>query len=355
MKYRMVSTGAKVAIGVGAVVALAATAGYLLTRTPIARTLPPPTQCPSGDVPANSDGSCPTGYIPDPDASGCCMTETSPTGSTLAVELSGPLFVPSPGTAETYAVAASGGTPPYTYSWYVENSSGTVIQQGVAENLSVTFPADGTYAVVCSVTDATGNVLGKSLSVLVGPLPGSTFDATINGVPGSQSETVASGSVVSLTAGAIGGTPPYTFQWIGVPSGWSQSGNTVTSPPLEPGSYVIGLGVSDSAGTSSASAELIIYVTAPVLVPTISVSPTVLPNGGTVTILVGNGVPGYSVLVYRVYSGNVGVIGGGNFDSNGEFSITFPLPYDGFTYSVGIYAKNAPENTVSPTVTVTVG
>ncbi len=48
----------------------------------------PKTSCPSGDVAANSDGSCPSGYVADPAAPGCCKPSTS-TGGVLIFEVSG--------------------------------------------------------------------------------------------------------------------------------------------------------------------------------------------------------------------------------------------------------------------------
>lgn len=35
------------------------------------------TSCPSGDIAANSDGTCKAGYVSDPSYSGCCMPETT--------------------------------------------------------------------------------------------------------------------------------------------------------------------------------------------------------------------------------------------------------------------------------------
>lgn len=39
---------------------------------------PPPPTCPPGDVQANPDGSCPQGYVADPNSPGCCMPVSPP-------------------------------------------------------------------------------------------------------------------------------------------------------------------------------------------------------------------------------------------------------------------------------------
>jgi hypothetical protein len=61
-------------VGVGVLVWYVATHGSS-TSTP-----PPGTACPTGDVPLNDSGGCPTNWNPDPTSSGCCLNCFSPAG-----------------------------------------------------------------------------------------------------------------------------------------------------------------------------------------------------------------------------------------------------------------------------------
>lgn len=66
-------------IGAGAA---AAAAGIALALSAKAQAAPPPPSCscPSGEVCQNTDGSCPSGYFPDPNNAGCCQkcVQTAP-------------------------------------------------------------------------------------------------------------------------------------------------------------------------------------------------------------------------------------------------------------------------------------
>ncbi len=68
-------------IGAGAA---AAAAGIALALSAKAQAAPPPPSCscPSGEVCQNTDGSCPSGYFPDPNNAGCCQkcVQSAPCG-----------------------------------------------------------------------------------------------------------------------------------------------------------------------------------------------------------------------------------------------------------------------------------
>ena len=63
-----------IAIGVGAAAAVVIGIAAAVSAKPPPVTPPPPSgcTCPSGDVCPDSNGVCPSGYIPDPNAAGCC-------------------------------------------------------------------------------------------------------------------------------------------------------------------------------------------------------------------------------------------------------------------------------------------
>lgn len=79
------STKATIVIGGTGIVATALAAFFLATPSK-ATTGPTPTVCPNRDQPANSDGSCQSGYVPDPDYPGCCMLSTIIYDNTLTAD-----------------------------------------------------------------------------------------------------------------------------------------------------------------------------------------------------------------------------------------------------------------------------
>lgn len=79
----MVSGAGKLALGLTAVLG----AGLVTFLGISALIRAKSTSCPSGDVAANADGTCPSGYVADPNASGCCMS--SGTGVALIFQISG--------------------------------------------------------------------------------------------------------------------------------------------------------------------------------------------------------------------------------------------------------------------------
>ncbi|MDI6793099.1 MAG: right-handed parallel beta-helix repeat-containing protein [bacterium] len=95
---------------------------------------------------------------------------------------------------------ASGGTPPYTYSW----SPATGLSSSTAANPTASPGATITYT--ATVTDANGCQATDSVVVTVNPNP--TASAGLD-------QTIAFGNsvVIGGSPTASGGTPPYTYSW----------------------------------------------------------------------------------------------------------------------------------------------
>ncbi|MGC8696267.1 MAG: PKD domain-containing protein, partial [Conexivisphaera sp.] len=95
----------------------------------------------------------------------------------------------------------SGGTPPYTYTWYVNG-------QPVSSSRSYTFDpvSSGVYSVYATVTDSVGyTVQSEQSSITVNP------DPTASIMP---SRTIVDALMpVSFSVNASHGTPPYTYTW----------------------------------------------------------------------------------------------------------------------------------------------
>lgn len=93
----------------------------------------------------------------------------------------------------TISVSVSGGTPPYSYTW-----SPPIYTTSVITNV-----CPGTYIV--TVTDAMG-LTGTATDVVYAP---TQLTAVIN----ASTTLICPGSNAVITAGAFGGTSPYTYMW----------------------------------------------------------------------------------------------------------------------------------------------
>jgi len=177
---------------------------------------------------------------------------------TQALTVSPPVFSvrvsgPSSGTVGTgvsFTATASGGTPPYSFSWNF--GDGTGIMMGGSSNpntQSHSYTKLGTFTFNVSTTDASGKTTTASsmisISTSIPPL-----SVSISG-PGTGSV----GNSLSFTATATGGTTPYSFSWTttgGNPP--SSTGPSYTTAYSTQGTYTVSVTVSDTnARTASSS------------------------------------------------------------------------------------------------------
>ncbi len=115
------------------------------------------------------------------------------------------------GESVTLAANPSGGQQPYSYIWYAGTSatcsSDTTIS-GASSNTYVASPTSNTYYCY-QVTDS-----GSQAQSLDSPTDLVTVNPALQAGPVTpNSPSVASGSHILLSANAINGTPPYTYQW----------------------------------------------------------------------------------------------------------------------------------------------
>jgi len=120
----------------------------------------------------------------------------------------------------------SGGSPPYTYLWYMDGTSTGITTvtytTGAYSNTSHTY--------YCVIKDSIGSIADTETDTVTWetiPLSG-----TISGVsyPGNYPCVVNNGYAI-LTCEPVGGTPPYTYQWYMdgvITGGTSQTYNTGT-------------------------------------------------------------------------------------------------------------------------------
>ena len=149
---------------------------------------------------------------------------------------------PSAGQSVSFAASASGGTPPYNYTWsYGDGSTGTGLQ------VTHTYDRDGTYQVALTVADSIGSTGTWVAPVVVGTAPlqdGFTYNPT-SPQPGDN---------INFTASARGGTPPYSYSW-DFGNGASASGASATYSYSTAGSYTVTLTVIDSSNRSNNTSQ----------------------------------------------------------------------------------------------------
>lgn len=205
------------------------------------------------------------------DATGCSavqsFTITSSTGP--AVTFSTTPTKCAGGNDGVATVSASGGTPPFTYSWATTPVQTTPTATGLAA---------GTYSV--SVGDASGCSATYTVAVTSPPSLVSTASVTANASCNGSSD----GSAIANPAG---GTVPYTY-------GWTPTGqNTQIATGLSAGTYIVI--ITDNNGCTTTSN---VTITQPIPV-TISHSVTAASCGmsdGSATATGGGGTPPYSYL-----------------------------------------------------------
>jgi hypothetical protein len=171
------------------------------------------------------------------------------------------------GVAYTGAVAATGGTPPYTFS---ATGLPSVLSINPSTGAITGTPAQsavGTASVMITVTDlstpthqtATATL---SLTVAAASQPGKLAITTTTLPAGTD------GSAYTGAIAATGGTPPYTYSAAGLPSGLSIDTSTgaLTGTPAQSsiGTTSVTFGVTDSTvpTAQTASADLSITVSA---------------------------------------------------------------------------------------------
>ncbi|MBI3510162.1 MAG: T9SS type A sorting domain-containing protein [Bacteroidetes bacterium] len=264
---------------------------------------------PSGGTASTASGLAAATYTCTiTDASGCTHTQTvtitQPTIITTSV--SSQSNVSCNGANDGSAtIAASGGTPGYTYSWAPSGGSAA----------SASGLSPGTYTV--TVTDANGCVVTQTLTI--------TEPAVLVASTGGNA-TICAGSSTTLTAGSSGGTAVVTFNWM--PG--SLSGSSVSVSPAATTTYTVT--ATDAHGCTSTATSTVTVNPLPTV--TASASPASMCSGNSST-LTSTGA--------TTYSWNPGSMSGASVSVS---------PVATTTYTVTGTDGNGCVNTATVTVTI---
>ena len=172
----------------------------------------------------------------------------------------------------TCQAAASGGTPPYSYSW---SAPAAVPPVGSGQTWSPSFPNAGTHRVQVTVTDSARQRAEDSASVTITPPP--TVEASCT------PEEVDAGDAVTCWAQASGGTPPYSYSW-SARGAVPPSGSELVWRPQFPssGEYTVQVTVTDSTRQPADDSTSVTVGREPLTVQ-VDCSPERVNAGDTVT------------------------------------------------------------------------
>ena len=117
---------------------------------------------------------------------------------------------------------------------------------------------------------------------VMGTTPVGCPGAPAVGPPTADPAALDVGRPLRLSADPVGGTPPYTYAWLGLPPGCvSANTSALNCTPSSPGTFAISVGVTDAARAQNASP-----VTGVTVNPSFRATGSATPNGGIAPLTV---------------------------------------------------------------------
>ena len=239
------------------------------------------------------------------------------------------------GSAATLTVTASGSSP-LTYQWY-QGDVGTTTTPVGTNSASFTTPAlSATMTYWVRVINTAGSVNSTLATITCSP--------TITSQPASQ--TIVSGSTVTLTVTA-NGSSPLTYQWyqgaVGTTTTLVGTNSASFTTPALSATTTYWVRVSNSAGSVNST------------LATITCSPTITSQPATQTIVSGSTATltviasGSSPLTYQWYQGDVGT----TTTPVGTNSASFTTPVLSTTTTYWVRVSNSAGSVDSTLTTIT--
>ncbi|MHB1440001.1 MAG: PKD domain-containing protein [Cuniculiplasma sp.] len=147
-----------------------------------------------------------------------------------------------PNVTDGFNSVVSGGTPVYTFAWYV---NGTLSSSSSSMNHS--FNAPGIYPIMLVVSDSRGESTSYVMDITVVRYPSVSILASRTSIDANVSDI--------FRAFGSGGIGPYSYEWI--IAGHTLTGSTASYSFHSPGNYSVQLVVSDSFGKDASSSVVI--------------------------------------------------------------------------------------------------
>jgi hypothetical protein len=167
------------------------------------------------------------------------------------------------GQSVSFTSSQTGGTPPYTYQWYL---NGSAVSGATSNNWTFTPASTGSYQVYLNATDSLNTkVQSNTAIVAVNPVPSVSIS------PSSAVIEVAQPQLFTSTVS--GGTSPHSYQWYLngtlVPSATSGSW---TFTPASAGSYTVYAKMTDAVGMQATSNNATVTVNVAVQVHDVAIT-----------------------------------------------------------------------------------
>lgn len=279
------------------------------------------------------------------------LTITDSVGTT-AVAVAGPISVRGPLSVQASAApaagdsplaaslsgSATGGAPPYVFGW--DFGDGTT---GNGPAVNHTYTAAGTYTAVLTVTDGGNNAATARVVVVVSP----ALSVVSSGTPLTGTAPVA----VDFSGTAAGGKAPYRYAWTfgdGLSSSVQNPSHTYTGP----GTFTVGLTITDANGVDSSAAALTVTISPAPLVAS-AASTATLGDAPMATTLTGSETGGWGPYTYAWDLGDgtsaTGSSIGHTYASAGTYAATVTV-----TDSKGVTSQATVHITVHDALGVTV-
>jgi PKD repeat protein len=179
----------------------------------------------------------------------------------LSVGISPVSVVMDVGQSQLFASNVSGGVSPYTYQWYLNNST---VPDANSSTWAYMPTETGSYVVFVKVNDSVGTqAMSNTVTVKVNAAPSVTASLS--------SATLDVGQSVTLNSTVSGGTSPYSYQWylngLAVKGATSATWTHIFNSS---GSYTVYLRVTDAVSYSAVSNASAVTVN---ILPSVTVSP----------------------------------------------------------------------------------
>jgi hypothetical protein len=175
----------------------------------------------------------------------------------ITVNISASASAITVGQSVQFTALVNGGSPPYTYQWYVNGNP----VSGSTDIYTFDPSSSGTYNVYVAVTDSTGTTKNSNTSSI-------TVYSAISVSTSASASAITVGQSVQFTALVNGGSPPYTYQWYVNGNPVSGSTDIYTFNPSSSGTYNVYVAVTDSTGATQNSKTVSITVYSAISVST---------------------------------------------------------------------------------------